>query len=119
MKVLIFTDNHFCETSSILRQFGTKYALRLENQILSLNWVEKTAEKNGCEAVICAGDFFDKSSLTDQELTALRDIKWSKLPHYFLVGNHESSTHELSINSTKAVASKTRQVISEPTTIDC
>ena len=118
MKVLIFTDNHFCETSSILRQFGTKYTLRLENQILSLNWVEKTAEKNSCEAVICAGDFFDKSTLTDQELTALRDIKWSKLPHYFLVGNHESSTHELNINSTKAVASKTRQVISEPTTID-
>ena len=114
-KVLIFTDNHFCETSSVLRQFGVKYSLRLENQIESLNWLEKLAIEKGCAAVICAGDFFDKPNLTDSELTALQDIAWNGLPHFFLVGNHESSVNGLRFNSTKALESDKRKIISEPT----
>ncbi len=114
-KVLIFTDNHFCEASSVLRQFGTKYSIRLENQIESLNWLEKLAVEKGCAAVICAGDFFDKPNLTDSELTALQDIAWNDLPHFFLVGNHESSVNGLRFNSTKALESNKRKIISEPT----
>lgn len=37
MKLLIFSDNHFCERYSILTKFGTKYYIRLENQLESLN----------------------------------------------------------------------------------
>lgn len=37
MKILIYADNHFCETSSIIRSYGDKYTLRLENQIKSIN----------------------------------------------------------------------------------
>lgn len=117
MKILIFTDNHFCESSSIVRQFGTKYSIRLENQIASLDWVEKTAKEKGCKAVICAGDFFDKPTLTDSELTALRDISWNDLPHYFLVGNHESSVNGLTFSSTKALEAPDRHVVAEPTTL--
>ena len=116
MKLLIFTDNHFCKTASILRKFGSKYTTRLENQILSLNWLEKLAVERNCQAVICGGDFFDKSNLQDIELTALRDIEWNSLPHYFVVGNHESSENGLVMNSAKALEDVNRFIISEPTT---
>lgn len=117
MKILLFTDNHFCENSSIIRKFGTKYSLRIENQLESINWLERLAVEKECDEVICLGDFFDKPNLTDAELTAIRDIEWNNLPHYFLVGNHESSVNGLSTSSTKALenyAAK-RYVISEPT----
>jgi hypothetical protein len=85
MKILCFTDNHFCERSSIITKYGTKYSLRLENQLASLNWVEQLAKSENCSMVVCLGDFFDKPHLTDQELTALQDIQWADdIPHYFL-----------------------------------
>lgn len=118
MKFLIYSDNHFCERSSIITKQGNKYSVRLENQLQSLNWVERLAEKENCEGIICAGDFFDKPFLTDQELTALKEIKWAKCQHYFLVGNHDSSENDLHFSSTKALEGKNRQVISEPTCLD-
>ena len=36
MKILCFTDNHFCEKSSIITKYGAKYTLRLENQLLKI-----------------------------------------------------------------------------------
>ena len=116
MKILIFTDNHFCETSSIVRKFGTKYTVRLENQIESLNWVEDMALKLKVDWVICAGDFFDKPTLTDMELTALRDIRWqTQIQHAFLVGNHESSVNGLRFNSVKSLERKPDMtVVPEP-----
>ena len=91
MKILCYTDNHFCERSSIITKYGTKYSLRLENQLASLNWAEQLAIDEGCAMIVCLGDFFDKPHLTDQEITAIQDIKWAEdIPHYFLVGNHIS-----------------------------
>lgn len=104
MKVLIYTDNHFCEKFSIITKMGDKYSLRLENQIKSINWAEDLAYKNGCQYVICAGDFFDKPNLTQQELTALNEIKFAPLcAHFFLVGNHESEENDLHYNSTEVL----------------
>lgn len=117
MKILLFSDNHFCKNSSIVRGRGTKYSLRLENQIQSLNWVEQVAVENNCGLVICLGDFFDKSVLTDEELTALKDIQWNNLNHYFIVGNHESSVNSLKYNSTRALESSTHFIIDEPVTM--
>lgn len=37
MKVLLFTDNHFCRSSSILNRLGNNYFERIENQLNSLN----------------------------------------------------------------------------------
>ena len=37
MKVLLYTDNHFSQYSSILRNRGERYSIRLENQIKSIN----------------------------------------------------------------------------------
>ena len=115
MKILCFTDNHFCERSSIINKFGTNYSIRLENQIQSLNWVEQLATDNNYDMIICCGDFFDKAHLTDQELTALQEIKWNKnIPHYFLVGNHESEESDLQFSSTKALAAENRYIIDTP-----
>jgi len=115
MRILVYTDNHFCEKTSIINKLGTKYSLRLENQIASINWAENLAHEKGCQYVVCAGDFFDKAQLTDQELTALREIKWAPMcAHYFLVGNHESEENDLHFSSAKALEGRDRFIISEP-----
>lgn len=115
MKILLFSDVHWSEKSSITNKFGTKYTQRLEMLINSLNWVNELAEKENCAAMICAGDMMDKSSCTDMELTALRDIKWNKLSCYFLCGNHESSTADLRFNTVKSLESKRHIIVSTPT----
>ena len=117
MKILCYTDNHFSEKSSIITKYGTKYTTRLENQLQSVNWAENLAVERGCDLVVCLGDFFDHAHLTDQELTALKDIVWAKIPHYFLVGNHESEEHDLQYSSTMALASELHTIISEPTLV--
>ena len=116
MKILCFTDNHFCERSSIVTRYGEKYSLRLENQLESINWVEQISKEKGCDLVVCLGDFFDKPHLTDQELTALQDIRWNDLPHYFLVGNHESEEINLQFSSTSALKALNREIIDTPCT---
>lgn len=115
MKILCFTDPHFCERSSIITKYGTKYSLRLENQLASINWVEQLAIKEGCAMVVCLGDFFDKPHLTDQEITALQDIQWAEdIPHYFLVGNHESEENDLQYSSTKVLEGENRHIVDKP-----
>lgn len=116
MKYLIYTDNHFCETSSIVQKFGSKYTMRIENQLKSLNWIEQLAVDKQCDYVVCLGDFFNSQGLTDQEITAVGDIKWNKLPHYFIVGNHESEEVDLKYSSAQILASENRFVISEAMT---
>ena len=118
MRILIYSDNHFCEKFSIITKMGDKFTQRLENQIKSINWAEDLAYKNGCQYVICAGDFFDKPNLTQQELTALNDIQWAPFSaHYFLVGNHESEENDLRYNSTEVLQQdrKSNFIVSEPT----
>lgn len=118
MKIALATDNHFCEKSSIVHKMGTKYTLRLENQLKSLEWFENLALEKNCSAVIYLGDFFDKSSLTDKEITASKEIKWNNLKHYFIIGNHESSDSGLVYSSTKTLESEDRIMISEPKKTD-
>ena len=43
LKLLIYSDPHFCEFSSIIRSQGKKFSVRLENLIKSVNWVENLA----------------------------------------------------------------------------
>lgn len=104
MKILIVGDVHWSETSSIIRAQGAAYSQRLENLINTLNWVEDQSVKYGCRRVVYLGDFFDKSTASDKELTALKCIKWNEnIPHDFIVGNHESSVSDLRYNSTKVL----------------
>ena len=104
MKILIYSDNHWSQYSSILRQRGDKYSVRLENQIKSINWAEALAESNSCDFIVHLGDFFDSSSLNSEEITALKELTWAKLPHYLIVGNHEIGTKNLKFNSLNSLA---------------
>lgn len=117
MKICIYTDNHFCASSPMLKYEGKKYTERLDNQIETINWVEQLAVDKGCSEVVHLGDFFDKSTLLAMEVTALRDIKWNNLKHTFIVGNHEIADNTLKYNSLNVLASIGR-IIDSPT-IDC
>lgn len=119
MKILLFSDNHYCKNSSIVRGRGKQFSSRIENQIKSLNWMEEIAIQKHCQMIICLGDFFDKSVLSDEELTGLKNINWNTdIPHFFIVGNHESSINNLKYNSTKALEQDNFNIIDEPSDID-
>ena len=99
MKICVVGDIHISQYSSIIRKRSQLYSMRLENCIKSINWAERQAEENGCDCIVYLGDFFDRSDLNAEEITALQDIEWSIKPHYFLVGNHEMGMNDLSYSS--------------------
>lgn len=99
MKLLIYADPHFSSYSSIVRSRGEKYSTRLENLIKTLNWIETTATKEQCDTIVCLGDFFDKCDLNSEELTALQEICWSNIRHYYITGNHEMGRSNLEFSS--------------------
>lgn len=111
MKICIYSDPHWSTTSSIIRQHGDIFSTRLEHLINSMNWVNSTAIETGCEMTICAGDFMHKPVLSDEELTALKQINWADMHHYFLCGNHESSVSSLCFSSVMALESDHRHII--------
>lgn len=104
MKILIYSDVHFSQDSSIVRSIGEKYSTRLEYLIKSLNWVEELSYKKGCNAIFNLGDTFDKPTLNAMEITALQEVKWNiNVPHYVLVGNHDSNINSLEYSSSKSL----------------
>lgn len=116
MKIMIYGDVHWCESSSIVRGMGTKYSQRLENLIKSVNWVEQVAAENYCDLIIMLGDFFDKSILTAQEISALNDIQWSDIRKVFLTGNHEIGRADRTFSTIDLFDSFSNStVISQPT----
>ena len=117
MKVCLFTDVHWSKNTSIVRSRGEKYSTRLELLINSMNWVNDLAVEQNCTAMFCLGDFFDKSTLDDEEISALREIKWNKLYTYYIVGNHESSVSSLEFSTTSLFRNNRVRIISKPTFI--
>lgn len=121
MNVLIYSDTHFSQDSSIIRSMGEKYSTRLEYLIKSLNWAEELAKKEHCVYIFNLGDTFDKPNLNAQELTALKEVKWAHMPHYILVGNHDSNVNSLKYSSAEIFKSFNAfgydqfKVISKPT----
>ena len=103
MRILIVGDVHFCSYSSILRSRGAKYSTRIEKLLESLDWVERLAEERDVDEEVYLGDFMDRSDVSAEEITALRDIGWSEKPKTFIVGNHESNVSSLFFNSTNAL----------------
>lgn len=114
-RYLLYTDVHWCENSSSIQSRGEKYSTRLEYLIKSVNWAENEAIVNNCEAVICLGDFFDRSDIRSEEATALQEISWVNLPHYFIVGNHDASNKSLTFNSIEVLRKLPNfNIINEP-----
>ena len=99
MRFMIYADPHCSSYSSIIRSRGSKYSLRLENIINSINWVEQMAIEKECSQIVCLGDFFDKAELNSEELTAIQEIKWANMSHIFIVGNHEMGRSNLQFSS--------------------
>ena len=100
MNILLYADPHWSQYSSIIRTRGDKYSTRLEQEIQTINWIEQVAIQNNCKEIICLRDFFDKSILCAEEITALKDISFSKdIQHSFLVGNHEMALSTLEYSS--------------------
>lgn len=99
MKILLYSDCHFSTYSSIIRKRSERFSARLENLIKSINWAEDLSYNQECDAVVCLGDFFDNSIISAEECTALRDVEWCNIPHYFLVGNHEISSANTTTSS--------------------
>ena len=99
MKICVVGDIHWAETSSLIKGRGIKYSKKLENLIKSINWAEEQASIEKCDLVIYLGDFFDKSTLTSEEITALKELKFSNIKHKLIVGNHEADTMTLNFSS--------------------
>lgn len=114
MKICVFSDTHWSKNTSIVCSSGNKYSTRLELLIKSMNWVNELAVKENCSSMICLGDFFDKSQLIDEEIEALREIKWNKLNTYYLVGNHESSVASLDFSTVGLFRNKRVKIVSKP-----
>lgn len=113
--ILFYTDPHWSQYSSIVRKRGVKYSQRLENLIVSINWAENLSKQLNCDMVICLGDFFDSPVLNSEELTALQELTWNtSVPHFFLVGNHESGLSSLQFNSTKAIEREGFTIVDKP-----
>lgn len=93
--MLIVGDLHFSETSSLLpRGEGEDTSIRLQNMIDTLNWVTSIQQEG--EKVVQLGDFFDKKTLTGNELLTVRVLTNKlngKLSSWeVLVGNHGIDT---------------------------
>lgn len=113
MKILVFGDCHWSTYSSILRKRGDIYSFRLHNLIDSMNWVEEYAKKNNIDTIVGLGDFFDKETLNSEEITALTEIRWSNIPHYLLIGNHEMGRNDLFYSSTNVFNNKNFYIINK------
>jgi DNA repair exonuclease SbcCD nuclease subunit len=103
-----------CPRASIINKLGTKYSVRLENCIESVNWLERMAEEYSCDYIINLGDFFDKPDLSSETITASKDIQWSDIMHYSIVGNHDASTSDLIFNSANSFMADRHSIITEP-----
>lgn len=100
LKIVFYSDAHFSTYSSILRKRGERYSYRIDNCIDSIGWAEAYAESIHADRIVIGGDFFDKSELTAEELTALKEIYFSEsIGHLVLVGNHEMKTRDRTLTS--------------------
>lgn len=119
MKILVYSDNHWCQYSSIVRSHGDNFSTRLENQIQSINWAEKLADDLNCEIVVHCGDFFDRENLNAMEISALDYLTFSSVPHYMVVGNHELGNTARRYNSMNLFGlSEVMTIINEPVTLE-
>jgi calcineurin-like phosphoesterase len=105
--ILVVGDVHFVNTSYIKD--------RLDYCVDSLNWVEQEATKLGVKKIIYVGDFFDRSDVNAEEISALAKVQWSNCEHIVIVGNHELSKESNSVLLLQFLGFK---VISEIENID-
>ena len=113
MKLGLYADPHFSQTSSIIVGKRGSLSGRLNNLVQSFEWMNNLFKDNGVSEIICLGDLADKPVLTSEEISAMSQCNLST--HYILVGNHCRADQSGSINSVNLVSTR---IISEPTIIE-
>lgn len=113
-KIGVYTDCHYSQYSSIVRMRGKKYSRRLEACIDSINWAEDLFAKEGCDIIVCLGDFFDESHLNAEELTSLNELHFGRGRHIAIVGNHEVAGAQCSFNSMSILRQLGWEVVDQP-----
>lgn len=90
MKFAHFTDLHLAN-----KHPGTRTDDYSKVSIEKLAFVYEEAYNNGCEFIVFTGDFFNESSFCRYDLLkqAKDIIKKSKIPTYFIVGEHDLVGH--------------------------
>lgn len=93
MKIGIYSDVHISRTSSILPLYlmdKSKYTLRLENCINSMNEMYKTFEDKKVDMIINCGDTFDAHTIPADVMSAYLDInRCCNCKEQIIVGNHD------------------------------
>lgn len=93
MKIGIYSDVHISRTSSILPLYlndHSKYTLRLENCINSMNDMYQTFEDRNVDVIINCGDTFNSHTISADEMSAYLDIIHKPFcKEYIIVGNHD------------------------------
>lgn len=115
MKILIYSDIHISQDSSIVKSFGKYYSTRLEYIIKSITWAENLATSEKCDLIFNLGDTFNKPIVNAMEATAVQDICWADIPHYILVGNHDSDVVSLEYSSVSILKKLGFHIIKEVT----
>lgn len=115
MKILIYSDIHISQDSSIVKSFGKYYSTRLEYIIKSITWAENLAINEKCDLIFNLGDTFNKPIVNAMEATAVQDICWADIPHYILVGNHDSDVVSLEYSSVSILKKLGFHIIKEVT----
>lgn len=108
MKLGLYADPHFSQSSSIIVGRKGEFTGRLDNLIKSFTWMNQFFKYQGVDEVVCLGDLTDKPVLTAEEITAMSKCGINE--HYLLVGNHCRSDKDGKINSLSIY----KHVVSDP-----
>lgn len=97
MKLGLYADPHFSQSSSIIVGRKGEFTGRLNNLIESFKWMNNLFKDEEVDRIYCLGDLTDKPVLTSEEITAMSRCHIED--HYLIVGNHCRSDSDGNINS--------------------
>jgi DNA repair exonuclease SbcCD nuclease subunit len=96
MKVILYSDLHLYNHHKLL--------INSETALDFLSFINDYAKQNSIDTLICAGDFFHTKSRAYaphviQAWIRLKDVYKSGINHYMLIGNHDMSSPNSTMNS--------------------
>lgn len=97
IKISLYADPHFSQSSSIIVGRKGEFTGRLDNLIRSFTWMNNFFKSQNVDEIICLGDLVDKPVLTSEEITAMSKCEIDN--HYLIVGNHCRSDKDGYINA--------------------
>lgn len=97
MKIGLYTDSHFCKSSSIMTGKNNSTEGRLNNLIDSFEWINNTFKDRKINTVVDLGDLTDGTTLSSEEITALSKCNLGN--HIHILGNHSGSSADGTYNT--------------------